>query len=156
MKERYLRPQSRHGLVRAAAVVTMLLIPGIASCNEEDPDCQPYDVYAQNRWELHHGEGDFGAGVWDGPGAEYSKHEQGIAPNEAVEVDGWFYTPPLYPDNPEGFRGEIWLRLADGSGWVNDGGVRGAETTPDYEGTSDDGGKPVYLDPACELSRDQI
>lgn len=115
-------------------------------------ECDPFVVYAQNRWEP------YGAAVREEPDLSSPKlRTPGFAPNEAITVDGYVKTgEAVYPTNPEPWDSDVWFRVyndvSKGVAWVSFAGVRAEPSVHDETLISEDGGIPVALDPACEIT----
>lgn len=107
--------------------------------------CERFAVFSQNRYPPA------GAKSRDAPFRE-ANDVQSFAPNELIAVDGYVRTRAAYPSNPAPFNSDVWFHVADGSGWVSYAAVRADPTTMDPTGMSDDGGRPVPLDPECSGS----
>lgn len=109
--------------------------------------CDPYVVYAQNRWTP------VGAAVRSQPTPEAAKIG-GFAPNEIISVNGWFIGEVAYPTNRPPYNSDKWFRVSykiDGQeGWVSYAGVRGTPTEFDPSGQAD-GGQPGLTPPECEI-----
>ncbi len=105
--------------------------------------CEPYTVYAQNRWKP------YGAAVRSAPDIK-AKQVSGVAPNQPVAVTGWVHAEPAYPRNPRPFDSDIWFFLADGSGWVSFPGVRAVPTFEDPTLADPDGGQPAPIPDQCQ------
>ena len=49
--------------------------------------------------------------------------------NKRLIVTGWFDSgEAVYPDNPDGIKGEVWYYVPKLRGWVSDAGVRSVKT----------------------------
>lgn len=116
-------------------------------------DCQPYTVFAQNRWSPQ------GAAVRAEPDIVSGKVGS-LGGNEAVTVTGWEQAQAAYPTNPEPWKGEIWFRVQNGGlyrdgvddiVWVNSAAVRAEPTAFDPTSRDPDGGKSAPTPAACEL-----
>ena len=103
--------------------------------------CEPFRVYAQNRWEP------MGAALKASPDVA-SRHVGGLLPNLVVFVDGWVHARVAYPTNSPPWDSDVWFHVADGSGWVSFAAVRETPTAPDPTGLAD-GGAPAPTAEAC-------
>lgn len=113
-----------------------------------DGGCDTYRVYAQNRWAP------LGTSARVLP-ASTSYKVGSFGANEVINVDGWVHgaDAPYRPGvsgNPPPFNGDIWFHLADHTGWVSIGGVRGALTSPDETGFSPDPGQTPSFPLSCQ------
>jgi hypothetical protein len=130
----------------ATPTKTVTVTVGESQSPDADGGCEPFRVYAQNRWAP------VGASERSEPDVLAIK-TGGYAGNEVVAVDGWFDTDvPVYPSNSEPWDSDIWFRTTTG-GWVAFAAVRSKPSVLDPTGLSSDGGIPVVLDPACEVDR---
>lgn len=122
---------------RRLAVALTLAASALVGCSDEG--CEPFVVYAHNRWDP------LGAALLSAP---YKGSEQvgGFKGNTPILVDGYVIANEAYPDNPDPFKGREWLHYAAG-GWVTSAAVRATATEPDF--TSPDGGPPAVLPRAC-------
>lgn len=120
--------------------------------DDTEAGCQPFTVFAQNRFPGP--DGAFGASgrVYPDPSAE---KVASFAANERLTAVGYIESDAAaYPDNPEVIDGDHWIlvRTDEDSVWVNDAAIRAGITEPDSTGGySDDLGPIVTLDPECEL-----
>lgn len=125
-----------------------------AAPSSSGTDCQPRDVYAQNRWPSPGGY--YGAAERSQP---YPSAPQiaSFAGNAIIEVDYWKHTAKaVYPSNTSPWNSDVWIHVIrrDGDkpqleGWVSFAGVRAAITQPDPTRVAD-GGVPVALPSNCE------
>jgi hypothetical protein len=143
--------ESRPTIYRLASRFTALIVAGVAlsGCSDKGDSlggvCEPFRVYAQNRWEP------LGTAVREEPDVLSKKIDPGFAPNEVIAVDGWIETgEPVYPTNTPPWDSDIWFHLANREGWVSFAGVRGTTTSPDPGGMSGEGGQPAPTTPECE------
>lgn len=104
--------------------------------------CQPFSVYAQNRWNPA------GATLRAGP-TRNGRPIGNFDPNELVLINGWVRGDIAYPTNPTPFDSDVWFHVADDRGWVSYAAVRADPTTFDPTGLDPAGGRPVPLDPQC-------
>lgn len=109
--------------------------------------CQPFGVYAQNRWSPQ------GASERLKPDV-LSPKTRGYGGNEVIAVDGWYASgKEVYPTNPAPWNSDVWLHVRGRVGWVAFAAVRSEPTTFDPSSLSSDGGKPVTLTPVCRMDR---
>lgn len=147
---------------RPGAVITLFLIPLLVSLiagavymdelplwwkkvvgDEFVEGCQPYVVYAQNRWDPR------GTAVRMAP-TVMSEKIFSFDYNEVITVDGWVHATVAYPTNPEPWNSDIWFHLAHRQGWVSFAGVRAVPTPYDPTGHDPEGGQPAATPSHCE------
>jgi hypothetical protein len=69
-------------------------------------------------------------------------------PNELIAVDGWVHGVVAYPTNEPPFNSDLWMHVADGTGWVSYAGVRAVPTPEDPTGRAA-GGPPAPTPGDC-------
>lgn len=107
--------------------------------------CEPFAVYAQNRWDP------LGASERSEPDVLAQKIGS-FAGNEVIAVDGWVKTgTPVYPTNTPPWDSDIWFHTVHEDGWVSFPGVRGEPTLPDPSAAAD-GGRPAPTAAECEMA----
>jgi len=106
--------------------------------------CARFQIFAQNRWEP------YGTAVRTEPDVN-SKKINGFPGNYSISVNGWVHSTVAYKTNTAPWNSDVWFHLADGSGWVSFGGVRGTPTAHDPTGLAD-GGAPPPTTPECQGS----
>lgn len=104
--------------------------------------CDGYQVFAQNRWDPR------GAVARAAPNIT-ARITDRFGRNESMIVDGWVHGRPAYPTNTAPWNSDIWLHLADDSGWVSFAGVRETPVSYDPTGLSKNGGTPVPTPGKC-------
>lgn len=87
------RSISRRIVALSVAVTTFALAGCTHEGNDFEGGCEPFRLYAQNRWNP------VGAAAREAPSVESAKIGS-YAPNEIVVADGWVNTGiPAYPTN---------------------------------------------------------
>jgi len=105
--------------------------------------CEPFTVYAQNRWQPP------GARLLMAPNHKSRPiREYGFAPNQLITVDGWVHGSRPYPHNPEPWNSNIWYHVF-GGGWVAFAAVRELPTSQDPTLRAADGGAPAPTPESC-------
>jgi len=105
--------------------------------------CDPYRLYAQNRWLPH------GASGRAAPSVTATK-VRSFGPNEVVTVDGWVHSEIAYPTNSPPWNSDIWFHLDDGTGWVSFAAVRELPTDQDPTLRDPDGGPTPPAPALCQ------
>ena len=136
-----------------------LLVAGCGRAEKvsDKPDCEPFIVYAQNRFPAP--SGGFGAAVRSGPdiGAPLIGSYAG---NAQIKAIGYVITnKQAYPTNPEPIDGDHWIVVEtdDDTGFISDAGVRAGKTHRDKSGLSQKLGSTVDFDAlpeACNITND--
>ncbi|MEO5690562.1 MAG: hypothetical protein ABIQ64_00020 [Candidatus Saccharimonadales bacterium] len=152
-------PQSPEAALRyrlyGVGLIAALALSACNSSNQPKPTsastpsaekalCEPYPVYAQNRWAP--------AGASEREKPDILARKIGsFAGNEIVVVDGWTSTGiPVYPRNNPPWNTDVWLHTAE-DGWVSFAGIRKEPTVFDETSLDPYGGEPVELRPECEI-----
>lgn len=91
------------------------LRPVAVSCRRHVGWCAPFEAISQNRYPP------YGAAIRTQPNALSTKVGS-YAGNAVISVNGWVYGTTDYPTNPPPWKSNIWFHLADGAGWVANGG----------------------------------
>jgi hypothetical protein len=119
--------------------------PTGTAVNEIVGGCEPFAVFAQNRWAA------LGAVRRAEPIATATEIGQ-YAGNEIISVNGWIRARAPYPTNTSPWNSDVWFHVTDG-GWVAFAAVRADPTFEDKTLLSNDGGRPVPLDLNCSATR---
>lgn len=117
---------------------------GAAAVNDFRGGCEPFRVYAQNRWAP------LGTVLRQRPNVLAQKIGS-FAGNEVIAVNGWIHAgTPAYPTNQPPWNSDIWFHTANTpQGWVDFAAVREYPIEPNPTGLAN-GGTPAVTPPNCE------
>lgn len=124
------------------STVTTAATPTTLSVVQFTGKCDPFRVYAQNRWLP------YGTRKLRAPDP-LATQIGGFDPNQIIALDGWVHAAIAFPNNTPPFNSDIWYHLADNSGWVAFGAVRAVPTDQDPTLRAD-GGAPAPTPSSCE------
>lgn len=153
------KTMERQLLRRTAATIT-LGTAVLAGCSTRSarPECTPYTIYAQNRWDADRSvPGSVGAAERQAPTLD-SPVVHRLGGNALLVASGWYDAgQAAYPANAPGYDGHIWFKIKAANnpsvpdGWVNSAAVRGERT--DYDPTGLQGGGLAAPTPSeCQLA----